>query len=505
MSNKKRSGPKMGRQRTGLDKFGAVMLVVLAVCSMALFIRILATNMLTSGLTIALMVFLVALNGAHLIVQMPLWRNKLGKLLCGLLAIVLSAAMLYGVVAVNSVQNALTAISGKLTEKAVTAVIVLADDEAQDPSDTVGYQYGILSKTDQENTQALLTSLQEAIGTVETTGYESYTDMVDALYDDAVQAIVLNKGYIDVLTEMEGYTDFSQQTRIIYEFTTEYEVDPITPVGNVTKDPFIVYLSGIDARDSDINAKNRSDANLLAIVNPRTYQVLLLNTPRDTYLPLTNGEMDKLTHAGLKGIDESIGVLENLYNIEVSYYARINFNGLIELVDAVGGIDVYAEQAFTSHNMEVPGVGWSVSYSYDEGWNHLDGARALLFARERYPFGDGDNTRGRHQMAVIEALLDKLTSPAILTGFQDVLDAVSKYLITNMSYEEMSDLVQLQLKKMPEWNIQTYAITGEGDYQPNYMAGGDTSWVSWPDIDTVNTAKELIAQVLDGETITLPE
>jgi len=506
MANKKRFGPKVGSHQTVLDKFGLVMLVVLAVCSMALFVRILATNMLTSILMIALMIFLVVLNGAHLIVQMPLWRNKLPKLICGVVALILSAAMLYGTIAVNSLQNALTAISGKLIEKEITAVIVMADDEAQEAGDTLGYQYGILAKGDQENTQALLKDLEKAIGSVKTTGYENAISMVDALYDDTVQAIILNKGYIEILEETEGYTDFSKQTRIIYEYTTTREVDPITPVAAITKDPFIVYLSGSDARSGGIGAKTRSDANLLAVVNPRTYQVLLLNTPRDTYMPIaSNGEMDKLTHIALGGIEASMQTLEKFYNIEISYYARVNFDGLMDLVDAVGGIDVYSEQAFTTHELDVWSKGGNFVLSFQKGMNHLNGLEALLFARERYPFADGDNQRGRNQMAVIKGLLDKLLSPAILTSFQDVLSAVEDNCITNVSYDEMSDLVQLQLKKMPSWNIQTYAITGSGDMQPCYYAYGAKAWVSWPNIDTVNTAKELIAQVMDGKTITMPQ
>lgn len=502
-----RSSPRK-YPRTVADNFGTFAMLLLLICSLVLFARLVATNMLSNLYLIALMIVLFVINAIHVIVQLPIRRNKAGKLICGVVALLLSAAMLYGTVAVSSVQAALSKITGKLIEKEVTAVIVMADNPARSIDEALGYDFGTLSHTDTQNTQALLNKINEETGKlVSPAGYDTMTELVDALYDDNVQAIILNEGYIPMIEDMEGYENFSQQIRIIYEFTTEHEVDSIVSKGSLTKDSFVVYCSGIDARDSDLGVKSRSDVNILAVVNPRTHQILLVNTPRDYYVPLhMNGEMDKLTHAGLYGINESISTLNDLYGIDASCYVRINFNGLVDIVDALGGIDVESPCEFTTKYMEIPdenGGFYRDSFSFPAGNVHISGREALAFSRERYSFADGDNQRGRNQMAVIKAIVDKATSPAVLANYQDLLSAVSDAFVTNISYQQISSLVKMQLKDKTGWNVTTYAVSGGGDTCYTYSAG--EAWVMWPDDAMINTAKDLIHQVMDGQTPVVPE
>ena len=497
------------RRRTGADHFGMVTLFLLLAASLGLFIRLMATGMLSSLYQIILMVVLIILNGINVIVQLPLRRNKAGKLVCGVLSLLLTAVMLYGVVAVGSVQAALAKIVGKMTETEITEVRVMKDDPAKSMGDTVGYTFGYLEDADTENTKTILKEITKGFGTVNSRGYSSMTELADALYDDEVDAILINQGYVDLLAEKDGYTDFRDQTRVLYTYTTTHEVEPVVPNTSITKEPFVVYCSGIDARDPDISARSRSDVNILAVVNPSTKQVLLINTPRDYYVPLAhNGEMDKLTHAGLYGIDESMQVLGNLYGVTADYYVRVNFAGLVKIVDALGGIDVNSDCAFSSVGMEVPDANGSKDYVYEDysftkGINHLNGNQALVFARERYAFNDGDNQRGRNQMAVIKGIVDKACSSAILTRYQDLLAAVSDAFITNMPYEDIASLVQMQMKDMSGWNITTYAVSGSGSTEYCY-ALGDQAWVMLRDTDKINTAKELIRQTVNGETPTLP-
>lgn len=250
--------------------------------------------------------------------------------------------------------------------------------------------------------------------------------------------------------------------------------------------------------------------NILAVIHPRTHQILLINTPRDYYVPLArNGQRDKLTHAGMYGIDESAAVLGNLYGVEADYYARVNFAGLKKIVDALDGVDVNSDYEFTTVGMEVPnenGDGVHMAgYTFTKGINHLNGEQALCFARERHAFDDGDNQRGKNQMAVIRAIVDKASSPAILKGYQKVLDAVSTSFITSLTYEDISSLVQMQLRDNVHWNITSYSVSGEGGIEPCYSAGGEELWVMWPNATQINTAKGLIQQVLNGETPTLPQ
>ncbi|MBQ0038791.1 MAG: LCP family protein [Clostridiales bacterium] len=503
------SNGKRRARRTGLDKFGAFAMLLLLLCSLALFARLIATEMLSNLYLIILMVVLFVINSIHIIVQMPLRRNKIGKLICGIIALILSAAMIYGMVAVGSVQSALSKITGKLIEKEVTAVLVMKDDSAQNIQDALQYKFGALSHSNTENTQGLVQKVQEETGTaISPTGYDTMTDLVDALYDDNVRAIILNEGYFDMIEDMENYKDFTEQTRVIYEFTTEREMETINNGSSLTKDCFLVYCSGIDARSTDLGIQSRSDVNILAVVNPKTHQILLLNTPRDYYLPLNmNGELDKLTHAGMYGISESMATLDDLYSTETPYYVRVNFNGLVDIVDALGGIDIESPCEFTTTNMEMPdedGDGFSrESFYFPEGQIHVSGREALAFSRERYSFADGDNQRGRNQMTVIKAILKKATSPAVLSNYQDLLGAVSDSFITNISYKQITSLVKMQLKGMPDWNITSYAVSGNGDECYTYSAGN--AWVMWPDDEMVATAKTLIQQVLNGETPVVPE
>lgn len=505
MKSSSYSGAARPRKRTGADHFGLFTLFLLLAASLALYIRLMATGMLSNLYLIILMMVLIVLNAVSVIVQLPLRRNKAGKLIMGIVSLLLSGAMLYGVVAVNSVQSALSKIVGKMTETEITEVRVMNDNPATSMGDTKGYTFGYIADADTKNTQSILDEISKSFGTIKSKGYDSMTALADALYDDEVDAILINQGYVDLLTEKDGYTDFLDQTRVLYTYTTTHEVDPIVPNTSITKEPFVVYCSGIDARVDDISAKSRSDVNILAVVNPTTKQILLVNTPRDYYLPLArNGELDKLTHAGLYGIDESMKVLGNLYGVQADYYVRVNFAGLVKIVDALGGVDIESDANFSCVPMETPDGNGDYTYqkySFTKGINHVNGSQALAFARERKAFADGDNRRGQHQMTVIKAIVNKACSSAVLTKYQELLKAASDAFITNMPYADISSLVQMQLGDMADWNITTYAVSGEGSTEYCY-ALGDKAWVMIKDSSKVNTAKNMIQQVINGEVPT---
>ena len=264
----------------------------------------------------------------------------------------------------------------------------------------------------------------------------------------------------------------------------------------ITKEPFVVYLSGVDTR-GELTEKARSDVNILAAVNPETKQVVLINTPRDYYVDLagTNSK-DKLTHAGLYGVQTSMDTLGNLYGVDVQHYIRINFAGFINIVDALGGVDVYSDQAFTS----VGSPGYYDPTTFAEGWNHLDGKAALAFARERHAFKTGDVQRGINQMKVIDAMLNKIKSPALLMGFSKIMDSAADCFVTSLSQNQISALVRMQLSDFAEWNIESYTVTGSsGSSTKCYSAKGQKLYVMKPDENSVAKAKEMVAAVLGGE------
>ena len=264
----------------------------------------------------------------------------------------------------------------------------------------------------------------------------------------------------------------------------------------ITKEPFVVYLSGVDTR-GELTEKARSDVNIIAAVNPETKQVVLINTPRDYYVDLagTNSK-DKLTHAGLYGVQTSMDTLGNLYGVDVQHYIRINFAGFINIVDALGGVDVYSDQAFTS----VGSPGYYDPTTFAEGWNHLDGKAALAFARERHAFKTGDVQRGINQMKVIDAMLNKIKSPALLMGFSKIMDAAADCFVTSFSQDQISALVRMQLSDFAEWDIESYTVTGTSSSSTKcYSAKGQKLYVMKPDDASVSKAREMIASVLGGE------
>ena len=264
----------------------------------------------------------------------------------------------------------------------------------------------------------------------------------------------------------------------------------------ITKEPFVIYLSGVDTR-GELTENARSDVNILAAVNPVTKRVALVNTPRDYYVDLAGtSSKDKLTHAGLYGVETSMETLGNLYGVNVDHYIRINFAGFISIIDALGGVDVYSDQAFTS----VGSPGYYDPTTFVEGWNHLDGKSALAFARERHAFASGDIQRGINQMKVIDAMLNKIKSPALLMGFSKIMDASSDCFVTSFSQDQISALVRMQLSDFAEWDIESYTVTGTSSSSTKcYSAKGQKLYVMKPDDSSVSKAREMIASVMGGE------
>lgn len=264
----------------------------------------------------------------------------------------------------------------------------------------------------------------------------------------------------------------------------------------ITKEPFVIYLSGVDTR-GELTENARSDVNILAAVNPVTKRVALVNTPRDYYVDLAGtSSKDKLTHAGLYGVETSMETLGNLYGVNVDHYIRINFAGFISIIDALGGVDVYSDQAFTS----VGSPGYYDPTTFVEGWNHLDGKSALAFARERHAFASGDIQRGINQMKVIDAMLNKIKSPALLMGFSKIMDAAADCFVTSFSQDQISALVRMQLSDFAEWDIESYTVTGTSSSSTKcYSAKGQKLYVMKPDDSSVSKAREMLASVLGGE------
>lgn len=261
----------------------------------------------------------------------------------------------------------------------------------------------------------------------------------------------------------------------------------------VTDEPFNVYISGIDVY-GDITKESRSDVNLIATVNPKTHKILLTTTPRDYYVEIpgvSEGESDKLTHAGIYGIDTSIATLENLYETEIPFYVRVNFTSVEEIVDVMGGVDVESELAFTT------GEESGAIVDVKEGTNHFTGKEALAFVRERKAFASGDNQRGKNQQALLTGLIKKAMSPMILFRANGMINSVTGNAETNMSEAQIKSLIRMQLDDMKGWEIESVAAAGDSSTkQYCYSYSGGSLYVTVPDWSSVNEIKEKIQETM---------
>ena len=232
---------------------------------------------------------------------------------------------------------------------------------------------------------------------------------------------------------------------------------------------------------------------MIMTVNPQTHTILMTNTPRDYFvlLPDISGTTrDKLTHAGIYGIDASMNTISALYDVPLDYYIRVNFTSLVTLIDAMGGIDVNSDYEFNCL--------WK-GYHINKGMNHLNGDQTLGFIRERYAFPDGDNQRGRNEQQVMAAIIDQLTTATGISSAPRLLSVLSDCMETDMTQAEFSKLINRQISEGGKWNIETQAVTGRGDMQPTFSGGSQELFVMWPDEDGVKRAADKIKQVMDQE------
>ena len=415
--------------------------------------------------------------------------------------------------AVNAAQN----ITTTKAEVSTVGVYMLSDQSNDATALTADMTYGILKEQDRANTDKVVEKLEDELkATLNVTPYDNLTGLVHSLLDQEVDAIIVNSAFLSLLDEAEGYENLRDQLREIHKTqvvaekaqptpaptkkpVSQSKEDP-TPKEPEKKDCFVVYISGIDTRDEEMVEKCRSDVNVLAVVNPNTHQVLLLTTPRDYYVTLQFPDYqsyikDKLTHAGMYGVQVSMDTLGLLYDVDVNYYFRVNFAGFIDIVDAMGGVTVDSETEF----WERVGVNY---YHFDEGPNQLDGKMALIFVRARENIGD--QQRGRNHNAFIKAVIDKMTSSDMLLNFDNILSSVEGSFETSIPYDLVRDLVKDQIETAPNWNIVSYAVTGDGASASVYSLDMDV-FVFLPDLRTVDTAKQLIQQVLNGEEVVAPE
>ena len=495
----------MSRRRRRNDWIPGAVITIIVIMLSVVFMGLLAMTKMIP--TIYMLIIGIVLAVIAAIIWLLVWHTRYtGRFIGGtVLAVIMIAILAFGGFYINKTRSAISNISGETTEVTQMAVYVKSDDAADSVEATAGYTYGILSSLDRENTDGAVAHLNSQFGTeVQTKEYAGLTELADGILNGEVNAMLLNSGYLSVYEDMDGYTDFSTKIKEVGTVEVESTIqsaEESTPVEPITTanggKVYTIYLSGIDTR-GEMTAKSRSDVNIIATVNTDTHEILLVSTPRDYFVPLSisGGAPDKLTHAGIYGIDVCMDTLGMLYDIDINYYFRINFGGFVKVIDALGGITVNSDYDFDSKNI--------LGYHFNKGENYLNGEQALIFARERYAFQEGDRQRGKNQMEIIRGVVKKALSPEILTSYSSILSSLDGCFGTNITYEEIAQILQQQLTNGGDWTIVSYSVNGTGATEKPYSMS-QKAYVMVPDYNTVDKAKSLMEKVRNGEVVTQEE
>lgn len=421
--------------------------------------------------------------------------NTKKAVVASILAFIVIVANVYGISMVTSVNKTLDNISDvdATTAKKAFNVYVLNDDEASSLEELTDYTF-------YTNEADYVSELNDSLNT--SVKSDDLTKIVDDLYDNKSTALLLSSSYISMLEETESYSDFESKTKVIGEVLVDLksEAKENKEVEDITNTPFIIYISGSDTRANYL-AVSRSDVNILAVVNPNTKQILLINTPRDYYVenPAGNNELDKLTHLGVYGVENSKEGLSNLYGEEINYYVQINFTGFKELIDSIGGVNINLPVGFTTTQSDP-------NYTFSAGNNYMNGDMALALARERHAVAGGDNDRGKNQMRIINAILTKLMSSdgmsKYLTNYGSILSSLEGTIATDISSENISALVKQELDEASTYEIFNFAVTGTGTFGNTYSMPGWNLYIMEPNTDSVKYASKLMDKILLNEKIT---
>ncbi len=427
-----------------------------------------------------------------------------------IISVVLSGVILFTYLFAAKLDAVFTKLEEPDVNVDIVDVCVLANDRASTINDLTNYSFAYNSASSNGNVLLAFDDIKNDTGKkITPTEYTTWSELIDAFYANrTVQAIVINDSMRNIISQ--EYEDFEDEIKIIKSYQYKELVNVDKSNVNVKKDPFVIYVSGIsseDGADTKLSSYALSDVNILAVINPNTKQVLLVTTPRDSYIKISNNNgatgYDKLTHAGLYGIERSIEALENLYGVNIDYYVKINFSGCEAVVDALDGITIDSEVEFTNGQDAAP-----IAYHFVKGLNECDGAKTVAFTRERHAFLSGDFQRGRNQTAAIKAIINKATSPAILTKYSAVLDAVSDMFLTNIPNSAITDLVKAQINDPTAWNIQTYGITGDTSGKTGEhleVTNLYNASVVYPYKDDINTAIKLMSKIANGDVFDVDE
>lgn len=412
-------------------------------------------------------------------------KNKVLSVLLILISIISGLLFSFGIKYIYTTDKFFSSIE-EVTEKSIYYVVVNKDSNFKTLESLKDKNIGIFKDVSNTYIDAL-TEVEKEIE-IKEKEYDNVNNIIKDLYENKIDSILLNSNNYNLIEE--NLPEFLNKTKIIKELSVEV-IRATKEQLKSYNEPFSMLISGIDT-SGNINNVSRSDVNIVVTVNPNTHEMLLTTIPRDYYVQLhgTTGLKDKLTHAGIYGVDMSMNTIGDLLEADIDYYLRVNFDTVVKMVDAVGGVEVYSDETFTAYDGTV----------FNEGTNYLDGKKALAYSRERKVFNEGDRKRGIHQQQVIEALVKKITtSKVLLSKYSEILSDLSDSFQTNISDSMIKHYIRNQIKDMEKWNVTMISLDGAGSYNYTYSMPGWNLYVMEPDYNTVNKAKEEINKVLNNK------
>lgn len=472
--------------------------VVLVISSFYLLYQVIRLNVLPSKFLFPLTIGVVVLDAIFILLLVYFSKNVVSKIVCILLTLFICVATCMGGYYISKTQNVLSNITNVAKHaKNTVSVIVKESSSIKNKSQLNGVSVGSLRLNEQGSNKVLKELSSEGI-VLNQTEYDSMTALLEAFYNGEVDSIIINESSRSQILDMEAYSNFDSNTRVVYQ--TSYKVknnDSATSVSDITSKPFNVLISGSDTRGG-FDENGRSDVIMVATVNPKTHTILLTSVPRDFYVTTAcdagdgcmQGALDKITHTGIHGTNTTKRTVEQLLGIEINYTFKVGFDTVTELVDVLGGVDVYVEPGYATTTSE---------FSVHEGVNHLNAQQALAFARERYSYTEGDRQRTKNQQQVLMGIVKEATKPSVITNYAAIMDTMANTFSTTMSNEEITDLIKYQLNNNPTWKMEQYMVDGTGD---TLMCAelGDAASVMVPDQSTVKMAKDKINAVLAGKS-----
>ena len=493
----------MKEQNKVLRGIGIVLSILLVVASFYLLYQLIKINVLPTKLLFLITIVFVLLDAIFALLLCYYTRAIVSKIICVVITLVLIFGSCLGGYYISKTGSLLTNITNVTKHaKNTVSVVVKQSSDIKNKSQLNGLSVGTLRTIGTQGSSKALKELSKDGIVMNQSEYDSLSAVLEAFYNGEVDSIIINESSRSQILDMKSYADFDNNTRVVYQ--TSYKVentDKANAVSDITSKPFNVLISGSDTRGG-FDENGRSDVIMVATVNPKTGTILLTSIPRDYYVTTAcdagdgcqQGALDKITHTGIHGTNTTKRTVEQLLGIEINYTFKVGFDTVTDIVDAVGGVDVNVEPGYECSNfLHAPGL------SVHAGVNHLNGEQALGYARERYAYSEGDRQRTKNQQQVLMGIVNKVTSPAIVTNYASIMDSMANTFSTTMSNDEITSLIKYQINNNPKWKMEQYMVDGTGD---TLMCAelGDAASVMVPDQSTVKMAKDKINAVLAGKS-----